>query len=330
MGWSNSGLEVVEASTVIISTIGPNSGIFVYSGVPATGNLVGSWTSVAGTDSFGNAYDAGLTLYSTTGLINISTAGGDVITQWLDTVNLSQIAISVGGGSASESFTPPAGPAAGWEPANIGAAISNVFGANTAQFGITGAYNRAHVSTPSIIFFGSSDSSSSNRLDINTQLVRVSGHLDVGTVDIGSGIQSMAEITANVSGITTTETTLMTIPSMTFVNQRAYRVTLWGLHQSTTADTYFLYRLREGTGTGGTIYKDQMRVPTLNAVSTNGAVSLTFILVNETGADITTETTWTGSCAAGTGVFAASPGNHATATIEDVGLASAWPGQPIS
>lgn len=308
-----------------------SSGIFLYGGTPALGNLTGSWTSAAGVDDFGNAYQSGLSLYASDGVINFSVSGGDTISTWTDTVNGSMIEIGVGGGSAGQSFTPPAGPAAGWQSAGFAAAISNVFGANTAQFAISGAYNQAHASTPSLIFFGSSDSSASNRLDLNTQLFRVSGNLSVGTVDIGAGIQSQVSITANVTGITTTEVVVMTIPSMTFTNGRAYKVTLWGLQQSTTADTYFLHRLRKGSATtSGTIYKDQMRVATINAASTNSAVNLSTVLVNNTGADITTAVTWTTSCAAGTGILAASAGNVAYATIEDVGLASAWPGQPIS
>jgi hypothetical protein len=35
------------------------SGIFIYSGTPANGNLIGSWAGVAGTDGFGNAYSQG-------------------------------------------------------------------------------------------------------------------------------------------------------------------------------------------------------------------------------------------------------------------------------
>ena len=334
MGWSNTGLEVVEATTVIISTIGPGSGIFVYSSTPALGDLVGSWTSAAGTDAYGNAYDEGLTLYSPDGKINLAVSGGDINALWSDLVNGSAINIGVGGGSALQEFTPPTTglpPGGSWQSGGIGASVSNIFGTNTAEMFISGPYNTAHVSHPQILLFGSSDTSSSNRVDVNTQLVRISGNLDVGTVDVGAGIQSGTEITANVTGITTTEVVLMTIPSMTFTDGRAYRVTLWGLHQSTTADTYFLYRLRKGSATtSGTVYKDQMRVATVSTASVNSAVSLTFTLVNTSGADITTATTWTGSCAAGTGIFAASAGNHATATIEDVGLASAWPGQPVS
>lgn len=39
------------------------AGIFLYAGMPALGNMTGSWASVAGTDAFGNAYPAGFTTY---------------------------------------------------------------------------------------------------------------------------------------------------------------------------------------------------------------------------------------------------------------------------
>jgi hypothetical protein len=39
-----------------------SAGIFLYDGTPGSGNLIGSWTSAAGTDEHGNAYPAGLTV----------------------------------------------------------------------------------------------------------------------------------------------------------------------------------------------------------------------------------------------------------------------------
>lgn len=154
-----------------------------------------------------------------------------------------------------------------------------------------------------------------------------------GSVDQGRGAQSFQTVTANI-GVTPagTEITIMTLPSMTFVDGRAYRVDLWGLQQSTsTADTYFLHQFRKGTGTGGTLYKGQMRVRTLNGTTINNPVNLSFYLVNNSGANITTTTTWTASCAVGAGgVFAATSGNQASATIIDVGLATQYPGQAIS
>lgn len=44
-----------------------SAGIFLYSGTPALGNLVASLTSASGTDSFGNAYAAGIALYDSSG-----------------------------------------------------------------------------------------------------------------------------------------------------------------------------------------------------------------------------------------------------------------------
>lgn len=59
-----------------------SSGIFIYSGTPALGNLVGSWAPVAGNDSFGNAYMQDFTTYNpgTSGKINVNrnaAAGGN-------------------------------------------------------------------------------------------------------------------------------------------------------------------------------------------------------------------------------------------------------------
>jgi hypothetical protein len=56
---------VFKGRLVVISGSSTNGtvGLFVYSGTPANGNLVASIASTAGTDSFGNAYQAGITSY---------------------------------------------------------------------------------------------------------------------------------------------------------------------------------------------------------------------------------------------------------------------------
>lgn len=162
-------------------------------------------------------------------------------------------------------------------------------------------------------------------------VVDTSGNTSIGGIDIGRGPQSSVQITSDVTGLTTTETVLMTIPSMTFKDGRAYRLILNGLHVSSTASTYFLYRVRKGSATtSGTLYVEQARVPTLNSTSSNGVVNMSFILENNSGADITTAVTWTGSCASGTGTFATLSNNRAYASIEDIGLASSWTGISIT
>lgn len=50
------------------------SGIFIYSGTPANGNLIGSWAGAAGTDGFGNAYPQGFNI--TKGAISGTTFSG--------------------------------------------------------------------------------------------------------------------------------------------------------------------------------------------------------------------------------------------------------------
>jgi hypothetical protein len=48
----------ISANTVVVS--GSGEGLFIYSGTPGTGNLIGSWAQTASTDAYGNPYPAGL------------------------------------------------------------------------------------------------------------------------------------------------------------------------------------------------------------------------------------------------------------------------------
>lgn len=53
MGWQSN-----VFNQIIIE--GTNAGLFIYNGTPGVGTLIGSWSSVAGVDSFGNPYPAGI------------------------------------------------------------------------------------------------------------------------------------------------------------------------------------------------------------------------------------------------------------------------------
>ncbi|MFL6116729.1 MAG: H-type lectin domain-containing protein [Catenulispora sp.] len=176
--WSNTASNLI----ILVEQISGYSGLFAYSPAPGTGNLVLSITALAGTDPYGNVYQAGLTTYSTEGTINLL----DTVATFLDTVNGSEIDIEVGGGAATLAFTPPAAAGVAWQQAGIGAFNTNVFGPNTAELSISAPYNRAHVSRPSIEMFGSSDTSSNNRIDLTTQLARVTGDLTAGSIDSGT------------------------------------------------------------------------------------------------------------------------------------------------
>jgi len=168
-----------------------SAGIFLYASTPAAGNLIGSWASTSGTDTFGNAYQSGLSLY--------------------DVVNGSVINLDVGGGAAVQQFTPPAASGVTWQPGTVVASISNVFGANTAEMSITGAYNQAHVSQPSINMFGSSDTQTSNRIDLVTQTARITGTMTSGNTDWGQGSAVMSAV-ASVDVTVTFSKTFPNVP----------------------------------------------------------------------------------------------------------------------
>lgn len=60
--WSNQAVTLI-----VIDVVTGFSGIFLYSGPPAHGNLVASIANNFGTDPYGNAYDAGFTSYGGSG-----------------------------------------------------------------------------------------------------------------------------------------------------------------------------------------------------------------------------------------------------------------------
>ncbi len=93
-----------------------NSGIFLYSGTPALGNLIGSWASADGTDQYGNGYIAGLTTYGTSSTINLF--GDDIV---LTGSNGSKVVLE-SAADASISLTPGGGGT--WFAGGIVTAVS--------------------------------------------------------------------------------------------------------------------------------------------------------------------------------------------------------------
>ena len=78
---------------------GSTGEILVYTSTPTSGNLIGSWSANAGTDSFSNSYNAGVWVYDAGGnSIGLVPGGASVA---------SQLALSTGAGTP----TPPAGTA---------------------------------------------------------------------------------------------------------------------------------------------------------------------------------------------------------------------------
>lgn len=157
--------------------------------------------------------------------------------------------------------------------------------------------------------------------------LNVGASLTVGGVDTGRGIKAFVNRTSAVTIPNATDAVLLTLPSMTFVNGRAYKFTVYGYMTLANAETYALFNFRKGTTSSSTIIVGGMRVRGQAAAGGSDLVVMTsFIITNTSGADVTTQAVWTGSVASGTGTWDASSTTLPSyAMIEDVGLASAYP-----
>jgi hypothetical protein len=155
----------------------------------------------------------------------------------------------------------------------------------------------------------------------------VGGAFSIGGTEMGRGIKAFVNRTAAVTIPNATDAVLLTLPSMTFVNGRAYKFTVYGYMTLANAETYALFNFRKGTTAGGTVIVGGMRVRGQAAAGGSDLVVMTsFMLTNTSGADITTQMVWTGSVASGTGTWDASSTTLPSyAMIEDMGLASAYP-----
>ena len=146
MGWTSQ-----YFTTIIIEGNTPQTGIFIYNGVPALGTLIGSWAAAAGTDAFGNPYPTGInvtqgTLQSVsiisailtsaiiqTSVISGSTLNSNTINQ--GTINETTIIFDSGGGmlfgytSSTSSTTQTAAGTYNWTSPLTGTANVSVIGA---------------------------------------------------------------------------------------------------------------------------------------------------------------------------------------------------------
>jgi hypothetical protein len=137
-----------------------SDGIFLYSGTPANGNLIGSWASAAGTDTFGNAYAAGLTLYSANGTIN----SFDTATTWNSTPSGAGIQIVVGPGSVLEQFAPALVGGVTWNDGGIGANLASRLGTNTPQTFVVSPANSASGQEATLSLYGAPQTSNGDVL----------------------------------------------------------------------------------------------------------------------------------------------------------------------
>jgi hypothetical protein len=116
---------IVDGTTITGAQIvadGSSGEILVYSGAPALGNLIGSWSAVAGTDGFTNAFRSGFVAgNSAFPLINLDPSG---IARWYNTSGLDVININANKEAAY--FYNSSGTAAG----NLICVIASVAGSD--------------------------------------------------------------------------------------------------------------------------------------------------------------------------------------------------------
>lgn len=133
-------------------------------------------------------------------------------------------------------------------------------------------------------------------------------------------------ITANTATTTTTEVIAITSGAVTFRNNRAYRMVVKALIQSSVAADHATIRVRK-TDVSGTTYLDTQRIYCPGATA-NTLCHAENICTNTTGADVAaTAVVLTYLRASGTGnvLVAASSSQVAYLHIEDIGPAADYP-----
>lgn len=175
---------------------GTNGGIFIYSGTPANGNLIGSWAGQSGTDAYGNAYPQGINV--TTGAISGTTFSGT------DFIINSSGAFFYSGTPGTGNLASSSAPAAGTD------SFGNNYVAGQATYGSTFA---AGLAAGLVAFYtGSLSGGWTLGAQIETDssgdllLLATSGHQVItanNTLDNGTGGATVAGILAvNGSGMT--------------------------------------------------------------------------------------------------------------------------------
>lgn len=96
-GWTVKQDGSAEFNNVVIRGGTVISGLALYySGTPAAGNLIMSIAAAAGTDSFGNAYVAGVGVYGTADQVTAKNTGGDTVTLRADATSYVADSVSPG------------------------------------------------------------------------------------------------------------------------------------------------------------------------------------------------------------------------------------------
>lgn len=192
-GWRIQANGDAEFNSIVIRGGTVVSGLALYyNGTPAAGNLILSIAASAGTDSFGNAYLAGLTSYSSDGSINLY----DNVQTFLNTAG-AEISIGIGGAQASMLLGPPDVVGVTWTDGAIGT-LSQAPN-NTPELYLQSPYNQAHAGASSLILRGGNSVSSATSADLDADTLGISGYVDSYN---GNNFGSWAVTVGNSGGAT--------------------------------------------------------------------------------------------------------------------------------
>ncbi|MBW5252041.1 hypothetical protein JGS39_24080 [Streptomyces sp. P01-B04] len=152
------------------------------------------------------------------------------------------------------------------------------------------------------------------------------GSVFVNGVDQGRGLKDFAAITASAPTVTTTETVGITSGTTTFMNGRAYEVSVRAWVQSTIASDTVQTRLRKTNATGQQLF-DTFRTALINGANTQSSIQYSTIIRNVSGAAIVAELAVTYFRASGTGnvLLGGNAVNPSWIRIKDIGPATDYP-----
>lgn len=142
----------------------------------------------------------------------------------------------------------------------------------------------------------------------------------------GRGWFDFQAITASSGGVTVTESIAYSSSTVSFRDQRAYRVSIKGYVQSNTANDTVRLRIRKNSTAGQQLY-DSFTGLIVTAANVQTAYNAEIIIRNVSGATITDflVVTYLRGSGAGTVFVGANATNPAWIRIEDIGPASQYP-----
>lgn len=146
-----------------------------YDGTPAAGNLLMSFAPAAGTDAYGNAYQAGMTLYSVDGYINTSNAA-NTGTTWHSNSG-AEVIVGAGPGAVDMSLMPPSVTGVTWQGADVSAGVGSRLGTSTPLLNLSSPYNTGLAGQSNIQLFGSPKTSNG---DVTNEIFLTAARTTVG------------------------------------------------------------------------------------------------------------------------------------------------------